>query len=227
MLTPSQHGGGAFFEGYTDSTSYFQGGTVHFMISCDSPGTVPSAMKIYRIGANRASDSLMTVTLRSFNCSFQPMHDKSGQVIPYHYNPLPIRDTTRFPVEYKRGCNWPLTESVPIPTTWPSGFYYARVFLPDSESSATRVGFIPFVVKERHPGSTSKILVIVPWNTYQAYNYWGGGASTGKPGSMTRWPVRGVRPQKHQDTVSFLRPMGDRWSGNYNIMTQLGHVGLF
>lgn len=48
---------------------------------------------------------------------------------------------------------------------WPSGLYYARVVTPKRGS-----WYAPFVLRPRHLG-TSNVLVVLPTNTWQAYNF--------------------------------------------------------
>ena len=49
--------------------------------------------------------------------------------------------------------------------SWPSGMYYARL-----TSSKGELGFAPFVLRARRPG-VSRVLVVLPTNTWQAYNF--------------------------------------------------------
>jgi N,N-dimethylformamidase beta subunit-like, C-terminal len=72
---------------------------------------------------------------------------------------------------YETGCQWPIVYSLQIPTTWPSGVYTGE-FSIGANSSDKR--YILFVVRQDPPGATSPILVVLPTNTYQAYNYFGG-----------------------------------------------------
>lgn len=58
------------------------------------------------------------------------------------------------------------------------------------------------MVKEDQPGSTSNMLVVIAWNTYAAYNYFGGG-------SLYWWTAQFDSLTKaYIDTVSFRRPFG-------------------
>jgi hypothetical protein len=74
------------------------------------------------------------------------------------------------------GCGWPVSLAVPVDPSWPSAVYYARIisqptsFNPEDPEST----FVPFVVREDVPGSTSNILFQLSTNTYNAYNAWGG-----------------------------------------------------
>jgi len=75
------------------------------------------------------------------------------------------------------GCDWPVSLSVPVDPAWPSGVYYARLVASDVQGRALTVAdtsFVPFVVTEDVPGSTSSILFQLSTATYNAYNAWGG-----------------------------------------------------
>ncbi|HVS33358.1 MAG TPA: N,N-dimethylformamidase beta subunit family domain-containing protein, partial [Thermoanaerobaculia bacterium] len=80
---------------------------------------------------------------------------------------------------FTTGCGWNLTTTVDIPAFWPSGYYAAS--FPTSLGARN----ILFVVRPAQPGSTSKILVVSPTNTYQAFNTYGG-ASLNPPTSGNR-----------------------------------------
>ncbi|WP_134730107.1 N,N-dimethylformamidase beta subunit family domain-containing protein [Amycolatopsis nivea] len=85
------------------------------------------------------------------------------------------------------GCGWTERYAADIPATWPSGVYAARL-----TGRYGRVQHIPFVVRPAAPAQ--KIAVVLPTNTYHAYNGWSGHDqySEGQAG------VRRV--------ISFLRP---------------------
>jgi hypothetical protein len=65
------------------------------------------------------------------------------------------------------GCDWPVTTTLDIPMSWPSGYYVARF--------PTGIGtkYIFFVVRPAVPSSTAETLVIVSTHTYLAYNVYG------------------------------------------------------
>ncbi|HET9168520.1 MAG TPA: N,N-dimethylformamidase beta subunit family domain-containing protein, partial [Actinospica sp.] len=65
------------------------------------------------------------------------------------------------------GCGWSADFAVSIPTTWQSGIYAAEL------RSPTGVPYdVVFCVRPLTP--QNKIAVVVPTNTYNAYNTWGG-----------------------------------------------------
>ncbi len=50
---------------------------------------------------------------------------------------------------------------------WPSGLYYAQLTAPDG-----RVGYAPFVIHPTALGASSRVAVVLPTNTWQAYNFY-------------------------------------------------------
>nr|MBA3907530.1 hypothetical protein [Pseudonocardiales bacterium] len=68
-------------------------------------------------------------------------------------------------------ANWPVTDEITIGEGWVSGLYEVRARLlsgPQAGNSATTF----LVVRQSH--SSSRMLVQIPTNTWQAYNGWGG-----------------------------------------------------
>ena len=94
---------------------------------------------------------------------------------------------------------------------WGSGVYYVRITANDG-----RIGYAPFVVRPETLGATSRIAVVIPTNTWQAYNFrdsdgngWGdtwyakGAQSTAALGRA--FIRRGVPPQWRKYDIDFLR----------------------
>ena len=66
---------------------------------------------------------------------------------------------------------------------WPSGMYYVKLTQPDGS-----FGYAPFVVRPKTLGEASRVAVVLPTNTWQAYNFydadgdgWGDTWYTGPP----------------------------------------------
>jgi hypothetical protein len=70
-------------------------------------------------------------------------------------------------------AGWPVTDTVSIPDTAVSGYYYALLRVTNGGEHTGARGYVPFIVREP-PSRRSQILVQVPVNTWQAYNPWGG-----------------------------------------------------
>jgi len=225
-----------FFEGFTQSPSVRQGDTVFFKVStlagCDSIGkrffnVYNCAYKIFRVTSrvwtpvqNSQSQDSLVITGPNFTGTFRPTLSAQGDSIyPGDYR--------RHPYNYRRGCDW-ATSFYVTTNNWPSGAYYAKLYLTNQESDPNRVGYIPFVVRAFSPGSSSKILCVIAWNTYQAYNYWGGGSLYYDAGTFyspdTANTTEGVDTVIH--VVSFRRPFIDFWPGDppYPMTTLMGQV---
>ena len=80
------------------------------------------------------------------------------------------------------GCGWPVTATIDVPASWPSGYYAAK--FPTSFGERN----IIFVVRDSLPASYSDIVVISPTHSYQAYNAYGG-----KSFYPDMWPARAVK----------------------------------
>jgi lysophospholipase L1-like esterase len=93
------------------------------------------------------------------------------------------------------GCNWPETWAFAIPKDWRSGYYRVRL------TTGKRFAEMFFVVRATKPGSTSKILLQLATNTYNAYTNWGGYSLYGYH-ALDR--VQGRR-------VSFRRPQSSQF----------------
>jgi hypothetical protein len=99
----------------------------------------------------------------------------------------------------------------------PSGLYYVALNAPDG-----RVGYAPFVVHPTTLGATGRILVILPTNTWQAYNFQdvdgNGYGDTWYAGPPNRFVdlskgyiARGVPPRFYRYDLPFLHWL--YWSG--------------
>ena len=144
-------------DGYTSEVSAFPGGIVHFHVS-----TSPSAryrIVVYRLGWYGGIGARRVACLPSCDGDEQG----EAQIVP---PPNASTGTLDLP--------WPVTDALTIGRTWVSGYYLAELILGsgDNAGSSTRV---PFIVNPApDPAAPSSILAIVPVNTWEAYNNWGG-----------------------------------------------------
>lgn len=78
------------------------------------------------------------------------------------------------------GCRWPESVRVPVGAEWKSGYYEVIFRATDKggqwthRGSRTATSSTFFIVRQAKPGQTSKILLQLSTNTYNAYNNWGG-----------------------------------------------------
>src|SRR5262249_13895562 len=93
---------------------------------------------------------------------------------------------------------------------WRSGVFFARMTAPDG-----RVGYAPFIVRPAVLGALSRVAVVMPTNTWQAYNFHDddgdGGPNTlyaGRDGLTVRldrpYINRGVPPKFSTYDTAFL-----------------------
>src|SRR5262249_11329495 len=113
---------------------------------------------------------------------------------------------------------WPVTDTLTVPPTWVSGYYYALLRVASGPKDYDTRGWCVFIVREpatRH----SQILVQVPVNTWQAYNPWGGKSLYNDNST------HGSRASH----VSFERPLAYTAQGpfdsEYNLVRFLERVG--
>jgi hypothetical protein len=76
------------------------------------------------------------------------------------------------PVTEPRTIDWTRRRDAPATIgftigDWPSGLYFVKLTSPDD-----RVGYAPFVVRPVALGIASRVAVVLPTNTWQAYNFW-------------------------------------------------------
>lgn len=70
-------------------------------------------------------------------------------------------------------ASWPVTDRITVGPDWRSGFYVAKLVLVDGPE-AGRGARVPFVVRAAATARPSRVLVVEPVNTWQAYNDWAG-----------------------------------------------------
>src|SRR5690606_22293349 len=106
------------------------------------------------------------------------------------------------------GCGWPVAFELQVGPDWKSGYYQVTLQAADSggqfiqRNRRTASTNLFFVVRAANPGSTSKILLQLCTNTYNAYNNWGGY-------SLYSYHARN-KLQGHR--VSFDRPLAGQFA---------------
>jgi len=99
----------------------------------------------------------------------------------------------------------------------PSGLYYVQFGAPDG-----RIGYAPFVVRPAQLGATGRVLVVLPTNTWQAYNFqdadgngygdtWYAGPPNLTVDLSRTYIARGVPPRFYRYDLPFLHWL--YWSG--------------
>ena len=157
-------------EGYASLTSVNIGGSINFSVSTtDSTFNID----IFRTGWYGGAGARLLRTVSNLT-----------GVQRNTPNPDPVTGMVE--------CNWASSYSLAVPTTWVSGMYLARL----TGNQSGKQSWIIFVVRDDN--RTSDILFESSVTTFQAYNFWPGGA-TGKslydfaPGGRA-WKVSFNRP---------------------------------
>jgi len=161
-------------EGFAWPTSIKPGEALKFYVSVMNQGGQNYQIQIFRIPEQ--ADNQAQWTSSTLTGSFYPLRAQNGAYIyPGDLNPPK-------PVDFKIGCKsfWEpgaITISGSTTALWLSGMYYARLnHLSLPTGHAEKYYYTPFVVRAATAGSTSNILFKFDFNTFQAYNYWGGGS---------------------------------------------------
>jgi hypothetical protein len=97
-------------------------------------------------------------------------------------------------LSFRDGVKWDVAYHLTIPSSWRPGYYVAKII------REKEVFFAYFLVSHSKDGESPPIAILVPTNTWQAYNRWGGGGFY----SLDLAPLVKER-QAHQ--VSMQRPM--------------------
>jgi len=143
-------------QGYASEVSALPGETVHFHV--DTNEGYRYRIEVYRLGWYGGQGARLLTCLP--NCS----GDRAGP----GFGPPQIDAVT----DVLR-AGWPVTDTLSVPTTWVSGYYYALLRVTSGGDDTGARGSIPFIVRDA-PTRHSQVLVQVPVNTWQAYNPWGG-----------------------------------------------------
>ena len=115
------------------------------------------------------------------------------------------------------GCNWPIATQVKISDNWRSGYYQVQFSVQKDEQKAESTAY--FIVRSAQPGVSSKILLQLSTNTYNAYTNWGGHSLYA---FHDRDGVQGHR-------VSFNRPQQsqfENWEGPFVRWAESNGYGL-
>jgi hypothetical protein len=141
-------------EAYASEVSVQPGGTLNLHVSTAPPASY--RIEIYRLGWYDGVGARRLACIPG--CTASEMG--SPQAVP------------TFDASAEIKLDWPITDSVVVPPTWPSGVYVAEVVLTSGVENGA-ADYVPFVVREA-TDEDSQVLVQLPVNTWQAYNNWGG-----------------------------------------------------
>jgi len=145
-------------------------------------------------------------------------HSGPEQVVTYADNQFAGVDVGIPPIH----LDWTQWQSAPHSITFqipnvPSGLYYLQFGGADG-----RVGYAPFVVRPAILGATGRVLVVLPTNTWQAYNFqdadgngygdtWYAGPPNNRVDLSRTYIARGAPPRFYRYDLPFLHWL--YWSG--------------
>jgi hypothetical protein len=157
-------------EAYASTTS-LRGGDVLSVHASARPDPVLASWTVTRLGWYRHVGGRVVASGDGVHVSPQPMPD-------------PDPSTGRIE------CAWPEVLSLSIDPAWTPGVYLLQLYAASGDAAE-----VPFVVREPQP--RAPVLVVLPINTWQAYNDWGGNSlyvnSTTFPAARA-WEVSYDRP---------------------------------
>ncbi len=128
--------------GWAGKVSVPAGGRVELHLRAIEPAV---RLDVFRVGAH---DATHLATVARVAVRFQPDARPS----------LPVGRVE---------THWPVSYTLPVPTSWRSGFYLVKV----TTLPAGYQAYVPFAVTATRP---APLLVVLPMLSYQAYNGWGG-----------------------------------------------------
>jgi hypothetical protein len=178
--------------GYAGTTSALPGDTVQLYISARVP-TVFN-IDVYRMGWYYGLGSRLYFTAHHLTAPAQGTWTPNGGL-----SGCPTCKTDQ--ATHLLDARWRPTYGLHIPSGWPTGVYLIK--LSSLNASPREESYIPLVVRQPESAkSQSQILVVLPVNTYQAENAWGGYSMLG-PATT---PSPGDSNLDRARQVSFNRP---------------------
>jgi hypothetical protein len=179
-------------EGYAGATSVRPGQSIAFHVSMLQPGRYH--VEIVRLGWYGGIGGRRIACLTGSTIDWSCSKDEPGISQPA---PGPPARNTRL-----LAANWSVTDQLRVPGDWVSGYYLALFRITAGDSRGT-VGFTPFIV-QAPAGDRSSVLVIVPTNTWEAYNPWGGPSLYPRPEAVK---VSFDRPYTYHDLFEWEYPL--------------------
>ena len=174
-------------DGYTPEQSVDPGGQVSLRVG--TAAGLRYRVEVFRLGWYGG------VGARRVACLPSCTGDRAGVVQQAPPAPDPTTGMVR--------AGWGVTDTIDVGDDWVSGYHLVQLVLTSGPDAGT-ARWVPFIVRPP-AGSTSKVLVQVPVNTWLAYNGWGGK-------SVYDNKSTGGQRGNH---VSFERPY---WAGQYHFL---------
>ena len=129
------------------------------ILGVDATFTKPSYLP-GQVGALRIAADTATLEAQVFQAG--PEHEVT--YADYLLAGVPVTDPVT--IDWRARRNAPSTIAFQL-GAWPSGLYYVKLTEPDGS-----FGYAPFVIRPFALGAASRVAVVLPTNTWQAYNFY-------------------------------------------------------
>ncbi len=171
--------------GYAGAASINHGDSINFYVGTTLPGY---SIQIFRMGWYGGTGSTLVQTISNLTGQNQP---------------IPAADPNTGLLQ----LNWNVSYTLQTTSSWVTGVYLAELIGSDGSTQ-----YIPFVIRD--DSSTADILYVLPVNTYQAYNNWGGKSlyEFNSSNSIRAYQVSFDRPYAEDDGT------GNFFTGDYNMI---------
>jgi hypothetical protein len=179
-----------FIQGYAGTTTALPGASVALYVSSQAPTTF--ALDVYRIGWYQGKGGRLYLHQAGLHSLAQGIWVLDGGWTS------PCATCTLDSATHLLETHWKVTTHLTIGADWLSGVYLIKLTAANHAES-----YIPLVVRapvSANLAAQAPVLANIPFNTYQAYNFWGGYSLYGEDEDENI--IYGTRAYK----VSFSRP---------------------
>lgn len=196
-ITKGSHRGE--IQGYTSADSLTPGQTLRVYVSTIAPSFT---IEVFRLGYYQGLGARLMLTEQNVPGMSQGYYLDAGAS---GTGPINCPRCSFDPATHEVQANWVANshlDTLTFASNWVSGLYFIRL----TENTTHTQWGIPVVLRD--DTAQADAIMTVPFNTYQAYNYWGG-TSLYVDYSATPLAV------KHAYVVSYNRPYGDNYGAQY------------
>ncbi len=152
-------------QAYTSTDSLTPGQSLTLHVSTTAPAFT---IEVFRLGFYQGLGAREVYSVQHVPGLSQGYYPNSGA--PAH-GPVNCTTCTIDPTTHEVAANWiansPL-DTIHFLSSWVSGLYFIRL----TEEQTQRQWGMPVVL--RNDTAQADVIMVIPFNTYQAYNYWGG-----------------------------------------------------
>jgi hypothetical protein len=176
--------------GYATASSVEAGGSLDVAVSTTSP---TYSIDVFRIGWYGGAQARLLLSVNGLHGA------DHGQWRPGTFGVQNCPTCTYDPGTGLLQLAWPISYTLHVHADWVSGNFVLRLTTPESLTS-----YIPFIVRDSRP---SAVVAVMPVNTYEAYNMWGGKSLYSDSLGPKTLGVGDNAPSALK--VSFQRPFGN------------------